>query len=52
MLFEVYRRTARQIQRLEAVTRSPYLNVLTESVNNLVALRAYRFEPTMQAGTP
>lgn len=49
VLFEYYRRTARELQRYESVSRSPYLNVLQETINNIEALRAYGHESVMRS---
>jgi ABC-type multidrug transport system fused ATPase/permease subunit len=41
LVFEYYRRTARQLQRIEAVTRSPVYNHASEMLGGLESIRAY-----------
>ncbi len=39
-----YRKTSRQLQRIESATRSPYLSHLSDTLSSLVTLRAFREE--------
>ena len=44
LVFEYYRRTARQLQRVEAVTRSPVYNHASETLGGLESIRAYSMQ--------
>lgn len=44
LLFEYYRRTSRQLQRLEAVARSPVFNHVSETISGTEVIRAYAME--------
>lgn len=39
---QVYRRTARELKRVDAVTKSPIYQQFTETLNGLPTIRAYR----------
>ena len=44
VIFFMFRRVAPQVKRLESITKSPVINICTESLGSLPSIRAYNFE--------
>ncbi|ESU37712.1 ABC-type metal ion transporter [Giardia duodenalis] len=44
VIFFMFRRVAPQVKRLESITKSPVINICTESLGALPSIRAYSFE--------